>query len=195
MFLCHTLWRGVASCGLLGGWVKPLTKASGNRALSFNLLLLQNLSMKKQRTDSTAAKVSAMLNASLKTIEPPCHVVLRAGDRVFWHGVVRARARDEWTETDLVVAGQLARCLHDIQVEQVLLDEEGTVLRNDKGTQIVNPRVSVLEQFARREMALMRTLRMGGRVAGAARDEERTRKLERSSRQLRDELVEDDLLA
>ena len=177
------------------GAVKPLTTTGGNRALSFNLLLLQNLSMKKQRTDSTAAKVSAMLNASLKTIEPPCHVVLRAGDRVFWDGVVRARARDEWTETDLVVAGQLARCLHDIQVAQVLLDEEGTVLRNEKGTQIVNPRVSVLEQFARREMALMRTLRMGGSTKGAARDEEKTRHLERSSRQLRDELVQDDLLA
>lgn len=138
--------------------------------------------------------MKAMLNASLGTIQPPAHVKLRDGDQVFWDGVVRARARDEWTETDLVVAGQLARCLHDIEKEQVSLDYEGTVVQNEKGTQIVNPRVSVLEQFARREMALMRTLRMGGRVAGAARDEQATRKVERQSAKIRDEL-EDELLA
>ena len=98
-------------------------------------------------------------------------------------------------ETDLVVAGQLARCLHDIEDEQAALDIEGTVIKNDKGTPVVNPRVSVLEQFARREMALMRTLRMGGRVAGAARDEAPARKIERQSRKLREELEDDELLA
>jgi hypothetical protein len=75
------------------------------------------------------------------------------------------------------------------------LDVEGTVIPNDKGTMVVNPRVSVLEQFARREMALMRTLRMGGRVAGAARDLAPARKIERQSRQVRAELEDDELLA
>lgn len=136
-----------------------------------------------------------MLNAAKDVIAPPAHVNLREGDAVFWDGVVRARARDEWTETDLVVAAQLARCLHDIENEQAALDSEGTVTRNDKGTMVVNPRVSVLEQFARREMALMRTLRMGGRVVGAARDEAPARKIERQSRKLREELEDDGLLA
>jgi hypothetical protein len=108
---------------------------------------------------------------------------------------VRARARDEWTEADLMVAAQLARCLHDIEKEQVSLDEEGTVLVNDKGTQIVNPRVSVLEQFARREMALMRTLRMGGKVPGEdPRSQAGARRVERASRKVKDELA-DELLA
>lgn len=150
--------------------------------------------MKRTRSTSAASAVKAMLDASMGTIQPPTHVKLREGDQVFWDGVVRARARDEWTETDLVVAGQLARCLHDIEKEQVMLDDEGTVVHNDKGTQIVNPRVSVLEQFARREMALMRTLRMGGRIAGDARDESGARKVERQSRKIKDEM-QDELLA
>lgn len=150
--------------------------------------------MKRTRSTSAASAVKAMLDASMGTIQPPAHVKLREGDQVFWDGVVRARARDEWTETDLVVAGQLARCLHDIEKEQVMLDDEGTVVHNDKGTQIVNPRVSVLEQFARREMALMRTLRMGGRIAGDARDESGARKVERQSRKIKDEM-QDELLA
>lgn len=134
------------------------------------------------------------MNASLGALQPPAHVKLRDGDQLFWDGVVRARARDEWTETDLVVGAQLARCLHDIEKEQVLLDSEGSILTNDRGTQVLNPRVAVLEQYARREMALMRTLRMGGRVAGAARDEQATRKIERQSRTIKEEL-EDELLA
>ena len=153
------------------------------------------MATKRNRADSATSAVKAMLNAAKEVIAVPAHVTLRPGDEVFWDGVVRARARDEWTETDLVVAAQLARCLHDIENEQAALDVEGTVTKNDKGTLVVNPRVSVLEQFARREMALMRTLRMGGRAAGAARDEAPARKIERQSRKLREELEDDELLA
>ncbi len=71
----------------------------------------------------------------------------------------------------MVVAGQLARCQRDIEVESVALEAESTVLTNDRGTKVCNPRVMVLEQLARREMALMRSLHMGGRVAGDKRDE------------------------
>lgn len=135
------------------------------------------------------------MNAAEDDIQPPEHVKLRDGDAVFWYGIVRARARDEWTEADLVVAGQLARCQHDIEKEQQALDAESTVIANERGTMVVNPRVSVLEQFARREMALMRTLRMGGRVAGDSRDLAQTRKTERQSRKLKEELEDDELLA
>lgn len=136
-----------------------------------------------------------MVNAAKGDLQPPAHVKLRDGDEPFWVAVVRARARDEWSEADLVVAAQLARCLHDIEKEQVELDIEGTVVKNDRGTLVANPRVSVLEQFARREMALMRTLRMGGRIAGDARDESGKRKIERTSRKVREEIEDDGLLA
>ena len=79
------------------------------------------MTTKRNRADSASSAVKAMLNAAKDTIQVPAHVKLRDGDMVFWEGVVRARARDEWTETDLVVAGQLARCLHDIEDEQAPL--------------------------------------------------------------------------
>lgn len=153
------------------------------------------MTAKRTRSDSAASAVKAMLNAAKGDLRPPSHVRLRSGDEPFWIGVVRARAREEWTETDLVVAAQLARCLHDIEIEQLLLEADGTVVTNDKGTQIVNPRVSVLEQYARREMALMRTLRMGGKVPGEdPRSQAGARKVERQSRKIKDE-IQDELLA
>ena len=150
---------------------------------------------RRARSDSAASAVKAMLNAAKDDLRPPGHVTLRDGDEPFWVNVVRARARDEWTEADLVVAAQLARCLHDIEKEQTVLDQEGTVVVNDKGTQIVNPRVSVLEQFARREMALMRTLRMGGYTPDKqTANLNAARKTERVSRNVKAEL-ENELLA
>lgn len=151
--------------------------------------------MKRVRSDSAASAVKAMVNAALPQLELPAHVRLRDGDRPFWDGVLRARARDEWIEADLVVAAQLARCQADIELEQQLLTSEGSVVENMKGTQIMNPRVTVLEQLSRREMALMRTLRMGGRVAGDTRDLAGKRAIERKAHQVRAELEDDDLLA
>lgn len=136
-----------------------------------------------------------MVDAAKELIQPPAHVKLRDGDRPFWDGIVCARARDEWSTADLVVAGQLARCQADIEKEQLDLDIETTVLTNERGTKVMNPRVTVLEQLARREMALMRTLRMGGRVAGDTRNEAGRRKVEQQSRKLREELEDDELLA
>jgi hypothetical protein len=153
--------------------------------------------MKTNRADSAAAAIKGMQDAAKGVLQPPAHVRLREGDQPFWDGVVCARARDEWNDADLVVAAQLARCQRDIETESEALDFEGTVTKNDRGTPVCNPRVSVLEQLARREMALMRTLRMGGRIAGDARDQSGKRKVETQSRKLRQELEqeEDDLLA
>jgi len=152
---------------------------------------------KRTRADSAASAVKAMVDAAKPDIEVPAWVTLTDSARPFWVGVVRARARDEWQDVDLVVAAQLAQCQADIAEEDAQLRVEGRVITNDRGTQVMNPRTTVLEQLARREMALMRTLRMGGRVAGDTRDEVGKRTLERGARKARQqvELEEDGLLA
>jgi hypothetical protein len=58
----------------------------------------------------------------------------------------------------------------------------------------MNPRATLMENLARREMALMRTLRMGGRVSGDARDDAKRRKIQLQSESVRSE-IEDELLA
>lgn len=150
---------------------------------------------KRPRSGSAETQVKAFIDAASGPIDPPSHCNLREGDRPFWDGIVRARARDEWTDADLVVAAQLARCQADIEREQLALDAESSVIPNERGTLVVNARVSVLEQLARREMALMRSLRMGGRIAGDSRDEAGRRKLQREAEKLRKDLADEELLA
>lgn len=153
--------------------------------------------MKNKRSDANSvdAAVKAMVDAAKGMPSPPAHCKMRPGDAPFWDGIVRARALDEWNDADLVVAAQLTRCQADIEKETEFLGAESTVIENARGTMVMNPRVSVLEQLARREMALMRTLRMGGRVAGDSRDEAGRRKIQRQSEKLREELEDDELLA
>lgn len=152
------------------------------------------MKQKRARSDSAKAAINAALSAASPLPDCPPHVKLRDHDRPFFENVLRVRTRDEWTETDLIVAGQLARCMSDIERESAWLEEEGSVIRNDKGTQIMNPRNSVLEQLARREMALMRTLKISGASTGDTRDLQKGRKLQREAEKARAE-VADDLLA
>jgi hypothetical protein len=83
----------------------------------------------------------------------------------------------------------------DIEIESETLEIEGSVLTNERGTKVMNPRHSVLEQLARREMALMRSLQMVGTAKGDKRDVENARKLQRQAEAARGEVTEDDLLA
>jgi len=150
---------------------------------------------RKQRSDSAQAAINAAIAAASPMPDVPSHVRLREKDYAFWDNIIRARAREEWTNADLVVAAQLARCMADIESESLKLDVEGSVLENQRGTPVMNPRHSVLEQLARREMALMRSLQMIGSAKGDKRDVENARKLQNQAAMARDEVTQDDLLA
>ena len=91
-------------------------------------------------------------------IDPPAHVSLRYGDRPFWDAIVSARATSTWNTSDLEQAANLARCKADIERLQKELTEQGDIIENDKGTQVINPRHTLLEVLSRRSVALSRML-------------------------------------
>ena len=150
---------------------------------------------KRLRADSTTSVIKAMSDAAMGELTPPSHITITDSAIPYWKGVVRARARDEWPDVDLVVAAQLAQCQSDMADQDVLLRSEGSIVANDRGTQIMNPRATLIENLARREMALMRTLRLGGSVSGDKRDDAKRRSIQRQSEEIRKELESDDLLA
>jgi hypothetical protein len=127
---------------------------------------------------------------------PPEHVAISPLAMPHYLHIVRARARDEWNDLQLTVAAQLAECFVEQEEERQEMAKEGRVLKNERGTMVANPRVSILEQMARRQMALMRTLQMGGRSIGDPRQPLNKRKNEATARKLAEEVAEeDDLLA
>lgn len=155
---------------------------------------------KSARSDSAQAALKAMQNAALGDLRPPEHVQITASAEPYFVDIVRARARDEWNGLQLTVAAQLAQCFADQREVEAELAVEGRIITNNRGTKVLNPLVSCLEQMARKEMAFMRTLQMGGRVPGGegdARNKAGARKAEANARSARKqvETEEDDLLA
>lgn len=144
---------------------------------------------RRARSDSAAAAVSAMANAARPRPRPPKHCKLRKRDLPFWRAIIDTRSRDEWNPVDLVVAAQLARCQSDFEAETDAMEKEETVEYDRHDRSCVNARCRVLEILARREMALMRMLRLAG---PAATNELNKRKLEWSSRSIREGLMDDD---
>lgn len=148
-----------------------------------------------KRNPATTVKgmVDAMQAALGGDIDPPDHVALRDGDYEFWRAIVRARAKSEWTDADLVVAGNLARALADIERIQAEIGVEGDVLENARGTPVINPKHTLLEVLSRRSMALFRLLQMQSVTTGELKNKVVARSAERQAREtartLEDELI------
>ncbi len=114
--------------------------------------------MRRTRTDSADAAVAAAKAVASGPIDPPAHVKLRECDRPFWDSIVSARARDSWNTSDLEVAANVARAKADIERLTEEIQTEGDIVVNDRGTQIINPKHTLLETLTRRVMAASRIL-------------------------------------
>lgn len=151
--------------------------------------------VRQDRSDSATAAINAAKNAALPDLQPPAHVILSEEARPYFVDIVRARARDEWNDHQLTVAAQVAHCMAEQVAEAGNLALEGKVVMNAKGTLVANPRVSILEQLARRQMALGRSLQLIGRSIGDPRKPAGKRALEQNARNLAAEVEDEDLLA
>jgi len=152
--------------------------------------------MKKHRTsDTVTGAVNAMLDAALPLPSVPPYVTLRAQDQPFWAGVVSTRARGDWSPTDLVLAAQLARCQCDIESEQQALYTEGTVIPNDRGTMVTNPRFRALNELKQSQLATVRALALNATAKSHARDIGTRNAVARGAAFAREEIEDDELLA
>lgn len=145
----------------------------------------------KHKANTTSAHIQAMINAASPIARPPDFVRLRECDQPFWEAIMRARTRDEWTETDLVAAAHLARCQADIESESAQLELEGSVIDNR-----ANARFTIIEALCKRELAIMRALRIGGTAAGERKEDlVRARRIQRQAELGLSEWEDDGLLA
>ena len=149
---------------------------------------------RRPKATSSAGLLVAMVNASKGLLQPLESAPVRAEAMKFWPAIITARTRDEWDEVSLVIASQLAECQCAIMEQTAEVNREGYMLR--KGNDLyANPRASLIEALSRREMALMRSLRFGGRISGDTRHDAVKRQVEKNARQALESLAEDELLA
>ncbi|MGP9632768.1 hypothetical protein ACT3R7_06850 [Halomonas sp. AOP43-A1-21] len=134
---------------------------------------------RRHRSDSAKAAITAAQAATMEPLAPPACVRLRDSDRPVWAAIVTARARDTWTDADLILAGQLARAYGDIAALEELIDSQGMIL----GDQI-HPACTLLDKTSRRALAMARQLKIDTiSVVGKSQDINKSAALERDARQ------------
>lgn len=87
------------------------------------------LTPKRHRSDSAKSATQAHQNAAQAPIEPPSYVTLPEPCKPFWDAIVTSRPRDTWTESDLVLAANLARTQHAIESAPVGSDDHSKLTR------------------------------------------------------------------
>lgn len=151
---------------------------------------------RRARAGTAEGKQEALAAAAQGDIKPPAHVTLRDGDLPYWTAVVRARAREVWTDADLIHAGNLARCMADIERLQTEIGAEGDVIENARGTPVANPKHALLEVLSRRAIAITRLIGVNprGQNSQAARDGAVAKHAEDEAKAALAETDDDDLI-
>lgn len=125
---------------------------------------------RKKRSDSTEAKVAAMTRKL--ELEPPAHVKLRDGDWPFWYSITKARIKENWTDPDLELAANLARCKGDIEKLQLECEKTPYTYQTPTGTEKIHPCHDLLEKKIRLAVSLSRALHVHAEATvGKARTE------------------------
>lgn len=121
---------------------------------------------RKPRSDSISEMTRVMSGAAVE-IAPPSHVSLEDMDWPFWHNVVAEFARADWTEHQLELAAMLSRTMANLEQDQRLLRQEGTIIVREildgngavkKIVSCTNARARAIQEGMNQVLALRRSL-------------------------------------
>jgi hypothetical protein len=136
------------------------------------------------RTAQDAAKNETM------PLMPPAGIALTKDEMPFWKVIINARAREFWTEYDLVYAASLAKILTEIAKLEAELKKEGgilitgmvtkttktpkgnTITVTRKGADNINPRHALIDTLQKRAVMLGRMIHVhASATSGSPQDE------------------------
>lgn len=117
------------------------------------------MTRKKALSTGSHAHVLKLVAELSTTVALPDGVILRNdAEMTIWRQFTGARAMDGWRDFDLLIVAKAVRLEADIRAYQATLDAQGAIVQNDRGTQIVNPLLSVVDALQRQQLALIRSL-------------------------------------
>ena len=116
--------------------------------------------VQKLGRNSVISLVAAIGSIS-EEVQLPAGVILRSDDEmVIWKQFTSTRARSDWRDFDLLLVAKMVRAEADLRKHQMELDTLGVVVKNDRGTPIANPLVSIIDSLQRQQLAIIRSMSM-----------------------------------
>lgn len=138
---------------------------------------------KRTRSDSSAAALQAMKNATEDTIQPPAHAGLEKKAEPFWHDNIRSKALDSWTPADLLAAAELANNQLYITVLRKDLRKEERVRGEERSEQIIKDLRKQIVELQRTILAQRRDLQIHSHATnGESRDQQKRNQNDRNAR-------------
>ena len=108
---------------------------------------------------NSVSKQSETFISANALIEPPDGVFLRTEDeRMIWSQFIKARARDDWRDMDLILLGKVVRAEADIRRYNDMLDKSSPIIQNRRGTLVENPLLRVIDTTLRQQLAVIRSM-------------------------------------
>ena len=139
--------------------------------------------MAKKRSDKNS--VTAALGGfqgAIDGVPLPQGVELRSDEEhVIWDQFTRARAREDWRDMDLLLLAKVVRMEADIRSYQSQVEAQGTIVENQRGTQIPNPLLTIIDTVERRQLAVIRSMSLNQQASdprtlnGAAKNQNNAR--------------------
>ncbi|WP_367187764.1 terminase [Pantoea sp.] len=153
---------------------------------------------KRTRSDSSAAAVRAMQNATVDTIQPPVHAGLEKKAEPFWHDNIRSKALDSWTPADLLAAAELANNQLYITVLRKELRKEERIRGEERAEGVIKDLRKQITELQRTILAQRRDLQIHSHATnGESRDQQKRNQNDRDARSTKEQhdSEEDNLIA
>ena len=117
------------------------------------------MSQKKRSDKNSVTAALGGFKGAIESVPLPQGVELRSDEElVIWGQFTRARAREDWRDMDLLLLAKVVRMEADIRSYQSEVEKQGVIVENQRGTQIPNPLLAIIDTVERRQLAVIRSM-------------------------------------
>ena len=150
------------------------------------------MSQKKRADKNSVTAAVSGFKGALDSVPLPQGVELRSEqEMVIWGQFTRARAREDWRDMDLLLLAKVVRMEVDLRAYQSQVETQGSIVENQRGTQIPNPLLAIIDTVERRQLAVIRSMSLN-QTSSDPRTLNATGKLQQKSRGIVDQSKADD---
>lgn len=122
---------------------------------------------------STVANSLATMQAASTAIAP--NMKLSAPELIHFTNLTNSRESSTWSDNDKSIAGYLAKTYHAMDELWLDIEVEGWVIRNDRGTPIMNPKSTALNTLTSQARSMNTILGISASQKGVSGSIQKTR--------------------
>ena len=117
------------------------------------------MSQKRRSDKNSVTSALGGFKGAMDSVPLPQGVELRSDKEVvIWDQFTRARAREDWRDMDLLLLAKVVRMEADIRSYQAQVEQQGSIVENQRGTPIPNPLLNIIDTVERRQLAVIRSM-------------------------------------